>query len=36
MDFVEMQYPLFKQCDGQWGSDLMVNETICEVGCLVR
>ena len=28
-------YPLFKQCDETWGSDLMVTKTICEVGCLM-
>jgi hypothetical protein len=28
-------YVLFKQCDPRWGQDLMVNETICSVGCLM-
>ena len=28
-------YPTFKQCDPRWGTDLMVNVTICQVGCLM-
>jgi hypothetical protein len=29
-------YPLFKQCDGRWGSDkLGSSSTICKVGCLI-
>mmetsp|Transcript_6686 Transcript_6686/g.16768 ORF Transcript_6686/g.16768 Transcript_6686/m.16768 type:complete len:198 (+) Transcript_6686:120-713(+) len=28
------KYPLFKQCDKRWGSDVIVTETLCKVGCL--
>ena len=28
-------YPTFKQCDARWGSDLIVDETVCAVGCLM-
>jgi len=28
-------YPLYKQCDPQWGNNVMINHTICEVGCLM-
>ena len=28
-------FPLFKQCDTNWGNDIMVTKTICEVGCLM-
>eukprot|EP00698_Gefionella_okellyi_P004587 TRINITY_DN14199_c0_g1_i1.p1 TRINITY_DN14199_c0_g1~~TRINITY_DN14199_c0_g1_i1.p1 ORF type:complete len:193 (+),score=25.66 TRINITY_DN14199_c0_g1_i1:123-701(+) len=28
-------YPTFKQCNSSWGSNVMVNQTICEVGCLM-
>jgi|SaaInlStandDraft_6_1057023.scaffolds.fasta_scaffold57087_1 hypothetical protein len=28
-------YPLYKQCDPKWGKDVIVHETICEVGCLM-
>jgi len=28
-------YPAFKQCDSTWGSDVMINETVCQVGCLM-
>jgi len=30
-------YPVYKQCDSQWGSNIMGknNATICEVGCLM-
>jgi hypothetical protein len=28
-------YPLYKQCDPQWGNDLIVDETVCQVGCLM-
>jgi len=30
-----VEYPLFKQCDAAWGEDLMVDKTICQVGCLM-
>ena len=32
------RYPLFKQCDPRWGSDIMGanNKTICMVGCLMN
>ncbi|EGD82360.1 hypothetical protein PTSG_03025 [Salpingoeca rosetta] len=30
-----LAYPLFKQCNASWGSDVMVHETICQVGCLM-
>mmetsp|Transcript_5707 Transcript_5707/g.7986 ORF Transcript_5707/g.7986 Transcript_5707/m.7986 type:complete len:191 (-) Transcript_5707:61-633(-) len=32
---IPFAYPLFKQCDPAWGDDLMVTETICQVGCLM-
>ena len=32
---VPRSYPLYKQCDPRWGSDLMVNNTVCRVGCLM-
>lgn len=32
---IPFPYVLFKQCDPRWGSNLMVNETICAVGCLM-
>eukprot|EP00466_Bigelowiella_natans_P013340 jgi/Bigna1/54449/estExt_Genewise1Plus.C_340049 len=32
---IPFEYPLFKQCDPAWGSDLMVTTTICKVGCLM-
>eukprot|EP00465_Bigelowiella_longifila_P001714 CAMPEP_0185251500 /NCGR_PEP_ID=MMETSP1359-20130426/889_1 /TAXON_ID=552665 /ORGANISM="Bigelowiella longifila, Strain CCMP242" /LENGTH=195 /DNA_ID=CAMNT_0027833417 /DNA_START=24 /DNA_END=608 /DNA_ORIENTATION=- len=32
---IPFEYPLFKQCDPTWGSDLMVTTTICKVGCLM-
>ena len=28
-------YPLFKQCTDEWGDDVMVTKTICQVGCLM-
>lgn len=28
-------YPLFSQCDPAWGGNMMENETICAVGCLM-
>ncbi len=30
-------YPLFKQCDGNWGSDQLgtSSQTICQAGCLL-
>ena len=28
-------YPTFNQCDGRWGADLIVSETVCAVGCLM-
>jgi len=33
---VPFDYPLFKQCDTRWGSDIMEPpDTICDVGCLM-
>jgi len=32
---IPKQYPLFKQCDSKWGSDVMVKQTVCGVGCLM-
>lgn len=29
------QYPLYKQCDPQWANNVMINHTICQVGCLM-
>lgn len=32
----QRNYPLYKQCDGRWGSDkLGSSSTICKVGCLI-
>ncbi|KAF0973387.1 hypothetical protein FDP41_008091 [Naegleria fowleri] len=28
-------YPLFKQCDGRWGSDRLGSSTVCAIGCLM-
>jgi hypothetical protein len=28
-------YPLFKQCDGSWGSTMISTKTVCKVGCLM-
>ena len=28
-------YPLYKQCDSRWGSDIIVSKTVCQVGCLM-
>eukprot|EP01096_Ripella_sp_DP13-Kostka_P003143 TRINITY_DN14533_c0_g1_i1.p1 TRINITY_DN14533_c0_g1~~TRINITY_DN14533_c0_g1_i1.p1 ORF type:complete len:217 (+),score=66.94 TRINITY_DN14533_c0_g1_i1:73-651(+) len=32
---IPKQYPLFLQCDPQWGADVIVSETVCQVGCLM-
>lgn len=32
---IPYEFPLFKQCDSLWGSDLMDTKTICQVGCLM-
>lgn len=32
---IPFDYPLWKQCDAQWGSDIMVTKTVCSVGCLM-
>lgn len=32
---IPKQYPLYKQCDSRWGSDLIYTETVCAVGCLM-
>jgi hypothetical protein len=32
---IPFDYPLFKQCDDRWGSDIMGTKTICSVGCLM-
>jgi hypothetical protein len=32
---IPFSYPLYKQCDSRWGSDLIETETICAVGCLL-
>ena len=32
---IPFYFPLYKQCDSAWGSDLMVTKTICQVGCLM-
>ena len=29
------EYPMFKQCADEWGSDLMDSKTVCQVGCLM-
>ena len=28
-------YPLYSQCDPQWGNDVMESTTVCKVGCLM-
>ncbi|KAF2074487.1 hypothetical protein CYY_004192 [Polysphondylium violaceum] len=28
-------YPLYKQCDSRWANNVIMNETICDVGCLM-
>lgn len=28
-------YPLYEQCDPRWADDVIVSETVCEVGCLM-
>ncbi len=35
LETIPKKYPLFKQCDTRWGSDMMVNKNLCAVGCLV-
>ena len=35
VDAVPVQYPTYKQCDVEWGPDVIVNETVCAVGCLM-
>ena len=32
---IPFEYPLFKQCVDEWGDDVMVTKTICQVGCLM-
>ena len=32
---VPAAYPLFKQCDPAWGSDVIHVKTVCQVGCLM-
>jgi len=32
---IPFAYPLFKQCNDSWGNDVMEQDTICEVGCLL-
>lgn len=32
---VPFEYPLFKQCDTRWGSDIIETKTVCTVGCLM-
>ncbi|EAL73331.1 hypothetical protein DDB_G0267756 [Dictyostelium discoideum AX4] len=32
---IPFSYPLYKQCDSRWGNDLIITETICDVGCLM-
>ena len=32
---VPFQYPTYKQCAPQWGPDVIFNETVCQVGCLM-
>lgn len=32
---IPFHYPLFKQCNKSWGSDVMVTKTVCAVGCLM-
>ena len=28
-------YPLYKQCNAEWGNDIISTKTICKVGCLM-
>lgn len=32
---IPFTYPFYKQCDNNWGNDIMVTKTICSVGCLM-
>jgi len=32
---IPFAYPLYKQCNTSWGSDVMQTDTICDVGCLM-
>lgn len=32
---IPFEYPLFKQCTDEWGDDVMVTKTVCQVGCLM-
>jgi len=32
---VPFKYPLYKQCNSEWGNDNMEGSTICQVGCLM-
>ena len=31
----DVKYPMYKQCDPTWGSDLIYTKTVCQVGCLM-
>ncbi|EGC38213.1 hypothetical protein DICPUDRAFT_29096 [Dictyostelium purpureum] len=32
---IPYSYPLYKQCDSRWGSNEIINQTVCNVGCLM-
>ena len=32
---IKPDYPLYKQCDPQWGNDTIITKTVCQVGCLM-
>ena len=32
---IPYEYPMLKQCVDDWGDDIMVTKTICQVGCLM-
>ncbi|KAM9968152.1 hypothetical protein ACTFIW_002588 [Dictyostelium discoideum] len=32
---IPYSYPLYKQCDSRWGGNEIINQTICDVGCLM-
>ncbi|KAL0207595.1 hypothetical protein P9112_012223 [Eukaryota sp. TZLM1-RC] len=32
---IPKSFPKFRQCDSRWGHEIMVNKTICKVGCLM-
>eukprot|EP01104_Vermistella_antarctica_P018493 TRINITY_DN6877_c0_g1_i3.p1 TRINITY_DN6877_c0_g1~~TRINITY_DN6877_c0_g1_i3.p1 ORF type:complete len:332 (-),score=49.17 TRINITY_DN6877_c0_g1_i3:14-1009(-) len=33
--FVPLNYNIYRQCNSSWANDLIYNQTVCEVGCLM-